>query len=351
MKDRVKQLVRYEKWKRLFEKYERILIPGTLVFGVIIDFVTFRSIKIETAFLILSVYVVIAALSIIGLNVRRPVKYLSLIAPLALQFTFGALLSASLIFYWFSGAISVSWPLILIIAILMTSNEVLRHYYLHPIVQVSVYYFILFSLATLIFPFAFNSIDVTMFVYAGFGSLIVIALFVTILARLFNHVRPLRPRMAASVLCIFAVMNLLYFFDIIPPIPLSLREAGVYHEIKVIGGAYKLTGEEETFVDKFLPGQTIHVQKGQPVYVYSSIFAPSKLSTRIFHHWQWFDDKKNGWIDKDRLSFPITGGRDEGYRGYSLKTVVPEGKWRVNVETERGQVLGRVGFKVLSVLN
>lgn len=348
MKDRVKQLIRYEKWKRLFEKYERVLIPGTLVFGVIVDFVTFRSIRIETAFLILGVYVVIAALSIVGLNVQRPVRYLPLVAPLTLQFTFGALLSASLIFYWFSGAISVSWPLIAIIAILMTSNEVLRHYYLHPIVQVSLYYFILFSLATLILPFVFNSIDVSLFIYAGFGSLILIAVFVLMLARLFAHIRPLRLQMAISILSIFALMNFLYFFDVIPPIPLSLREAGVYHEIKVIGGEYVLTGENETLIDKFLPGQTIHLQKAKRVYVYSAIFAPAKLTTKIFHRWQYFDEEKNEWIDKDRLSFSITGGRDEGYRGYSLKTVVAEGKWRVNVETARGQVLGRVGFKVVS---
>lgn len=337
--------------KQLFEKYEHVLIPGTLVFGVIVDFVTFRSIKIETAFLILGVYVVIAALSIIGLNMRRPVKYLPLVAPLTLQFTFGALLSASLIFYWFSGAISVSWPLILIIAILMTSNEVLRHYYLRPTIQVGVYYFILFSLATLIFPFAFNSIDVSMFIYAGFGSLIAIALFVAILTRFFEHIRPLRPQITAAVLTVFGAMNLLYFFDIIPPIPLSLREAGVYHEIKVISGEYRLTGEEETLIDKFLPGETIHLQKGKPVYIYSAIFAPAKLNTKIYHRWQWFDQKENKWIDKDRLSFLITGGRDKGYRGYSLKTAVPPGKWRVNVETARGQVLGRVGFKVISVLN
>lgn len=341
--------MKFEKWKRWFEKYERVLIPGTLVFGVLVDFVTFRSINIETAFLILEAHVLVAAASIVALNVQRPMRYLPLVAPLTLQFSFGALLSASLIFYWFSGTISVSWPLIAIIAILMTSNEVLRHYYLRPTIQISVYYFILFSLLILLFPFVFNSIDVALFVYAGLGSLILIALFVAILARFFDHIRPLRPRMAASIFSIFALMNIFYFFDMIPPIPLSLREAGVYHAINVADGAYTLLAEKETLIDKFLPGQTIHLQKGKRVYVYSAIFAPAKLQTTIFHRWKYFDEEKNTWIDKDRLSFSITGGRDDGYRGYSLKTVLASGKWRVNVETKRGQVLGHIGFEVVDV--
>ncbi len=343
--------------KRLFEKYERVLIPAALVLGVSVDFVTFRSIRIETAFLILGVYVVVAGGSITLLNLRSlgstgvSLGMTKIIAPLTLQFSFGALLSASLIFYWFSGAFSVSWPLIALIAILMTSNEVLRHYYLRPIIQVTVFYFILFSLATLVLPFVFNSIDVSLFVYAGFGSLILIAIFVAILARLFEHIRPIRQHIAASVLSVFAIMNLLYFFNIIPPIPLSLRAAGVYHNIQSVGGAYQLMGESESLIDKFLPGQTIHLQKGKRVYVYSAIFAPAKLNTTIFHQWQFFDEEKNKWIDKDRLSFAMRGGRDKGYRGYSLKTVVAPGKWRVSVETKRGQVLGRIPFNVISVAN
>ncbi len=341
----------YSKLKRLFEKSERVLIPGTLVFGVIVDFLTFRSIKIETTFLILGVYVVVAGVSIVLINFGSlgKLKMTKIIAPLTLQFSFGALLSASLIFYWFSGAFSVSWPIIAIIAIFMTSNEVLRHYYLRPIIQVTVYYFILFSLATLTLPFIFNSIDVSMFVYAGFGSLIAMVIFIVILERLFAHIRPIRPHIIAAVLSVFAIMNILYFFNVIPPIPLSLREAGVYHDIKSISGTYTLMAEQESLIDKFLPGQTIHLQKGRRVYVYTAIFAPAKLNTTIFHQWQFFDEEKDEWIDKDRLSYTMIGGRDEGYRGYSLKTAIAPGKWRVNVETHRGQVLGRVPFKVVSV--
>ena len=43
------------------------------------------------------------------------------------------------------------------------------------------------------------------------------------------------------------------------------------------------------------------------------------------------------------------GGRDGGYRGYSIKNDVTAGKWRVNVKTGDGKLIGRVGFTVEDV--
>lgn len=328
--------------KELYTRYERWLIPGALVFGVIVDFVTFKSIQIGTAFLVLGAHMLIAAGAIALLNAR---KWL-LIAPLALQFSFGALLSASFIFYWFSGSLSVSWPILALLAVLMASNEVLRHWFERPVIQFTVFFFILFSIGTLVFPYAFNSIEETMFVLAGVISLIVIALFVFALERHLAHLRALRPRIATGVIGVFALMNLLYLFNIIPPIPLSLREAGVYHLVERQGGVYSVTEEKRHWIDRLLPGQTIHIEKGRSVYVYASVFAPAKLNTTIYHRWQYYDEKQSRWVDTDRLSYTITGGRDEGYRGYSRKSALAAGKWRVGVETERGQTLARIGFRV-----
>lgn len=356
MKERIKQWIRYEQWKRFFERYERVFVPGALVLGVVVDFVTFRSISIASTFYILGGHVCLAVLSIILLNGKETkrgkiVSYARLIAPLVLQFSFGALLSASFIFYWFSGSFSVSWPLLGIVVVLMTSNEVLRHYYQRPVIQFSVFYFILFSLGTLVFPFLFNSIDVSLFVLSGVGSLVLVFLFILILSRWFENIRRLRIPISISILFVFTLMNFLYFLNVIPPIPLSLSEAGVYHYVERTETGYLVQTEEETWMDRLLPGQSIHVVKGKGVYVFTSIFSPIKLTTTIYHRWQYFDQTKNTWVDKDRLSFSLTSGRQEGYRGYSMKTVVPAGKWRVNVETKNGQVLGRIRFEVISVAN
>jgi len=139
-------------------------------------------------------------------------------------------------------------------------------------------------------------------------------------------------------------MNSLYFLNIIPPIPLSLKDAEVGYNVNSAGGSYSVLVEKQSILDRIVPGQTIHKKVGGTVAVYTSIFAPGDLKTSIYHHWQY---KKDGeWITKDKLAFGIFGGRKEGFRGYSIKSDVPPGKWRVDVETKRGQVLGRVRFSV-----
>ena len=337
-----------------YDRYERWLIPGALVLGVVVDFVTFTSIQIETAFLILGGHVLIAGGAIVflqaeipRLNEKRSLGMtMKVIAPLALQFSFGALLSASFVFYWFSGALSVSWPILCILAVLMASNDVLRHWFERPVVQFTVFAFILFSIATLVFPYVLNSVEESVFVLAGVSSLVLLALFAWPLLRFLPHLRALRPQITIGVIGMFVFMNGLYFFNIIPPIPLSLREAGVYHQVARSGAAYVLTAEARSLFDRLLPGQTVHLQPGQRVYLYTALFAPAKLHTTIVHRWQFFDPARDEWVDRDQLSFPLTGGRDEGYRGYTQKSALQEGKWRVSVETKRGQTLARVGFRV-----
>ncbi|MBI4713738.1 DUF2914 domain-containing protein [Candidatus Uhrbacteria bacterium] len=353
MQDRIKKLFRYEKLKRLYVKYERVLLPGTLLFGVAVDFVTFRSIQIQTAFLILAVHILVVGIAITLLHIAnrsgKIISYLCLLAPLIFQFSLGALLSASLIFYWFSGSFSVSWPILIIIAFLMLSNEVFRSYYLKPIVHMSVFYFVLFSVFSVIFSYVFNSLGPFFFVAAGLMSLGFFLLYVTALSKFFDSVRQIGKSIASSALLIFVLMNGLYFFNLIPPIPLSIREAGVYHNIVRSGGEYQLKDEERSFIERLLPVQTVHINNGDRVFVFTSIFAPAELNTTIVHNWQFYDEQKRKWIDKDRLSFLVNGGREAGYRGYSMKKTVTDGMWRVDVETKRGQVLGRVRFRIETV--
>src|SRR5438046_3026621 len=63
----------------------------------------------------------------------------------------------------------------------------------------------------------------------------------------------------------------------------------------------------------------IYRSPGERVYVFSAIFAPSGLSTIIFHEWQHYDENTKDWVTTNTEQFPIIGGRDGGYRGYSFK--------------------------------
>jgi hypothetical protein len=82
-----------------------------------------------------------------------------------------------------------------------------------------------------------------------------------------------------------------------------------------------------------------------PVYSFSSVFAPVTLQTTIYHHWQWRPFHEHAsFITTDRIPITISGGREKGYRMYTMKHRVQTGEWRVNVETEDGRILGRMTF-------
>lgn len=361
MKSHLKQI------KHFFEKYERVMLPLMLLFGVTTDYFAFKSIDTQWAFIWLGFHLVLALITIAYLNLYdayeshllffigrgmkrgRFLQYLRLLAPMLLQLSFGALLNASFVFYWFSASFSVSWPFFTIVVLLMVSNDVFRHYFVKPVVQIGVYFFACFSILALMIPYLMNSIDPQWFIVAGAAAFAIVMIYTVLLSQKLPEVRKHQVSILLSVFGILAIMNGLYFFNLIPPIPLSLREADVYHSVVKSGDGYRVLDEDRSLFSQFDPEETIHVLKTDRVFVYSAIFAPADLSTEIFHRWQYFDPAEKDWIDQSKYSFTVTGGRQAGYRGYSLKANVTPGKWRVSVETERGQVLARVRFKVENV--
>lgn len=86
---------------------------------------------------------------------------------------------------------------------------------------------------------------------------------------------------------------------------------------------------------------------GSPVYCFSSVFAPRTLETDIRHRWEKYNSETEEWDTVARIPFPIRGGRDSGYRGYTQTFQVTTGVWRCSVETNRGSLLGRTEFTVV----
>jgi hypothetical protein len=130
-------------------------------------------------------------------------------------------------------------------------------------------------------------------------------------------------------------------------LPLALKEAGVYHNVTKIGTDYHLTVEPQPwYVKLFSYNAVFHTKAGTTAYAYSAIFAPSGLSTTIVHEWQYYDEGEKQWVTAGTQRFPINGGRDGGYRGWSEKSNLTPGKWRVNVKTQYGQLVGVIRFAV-----
>ena len=77
----------------------------------------------------------------------------------------------------------------------------------------------------------------------------------------------------------------------------------------------------------------------------TAIFAPTRLSTTIVHDWEYYDETENDWVLRSSVSFAINGGREKGFRGYTISDSAEVGKWRVNVKNG-GKLVGRVSFRI-----
>lgn len=133
---------------------------------------------------------------------------------------------------------------------------------------------------------------------------------------------------------------------VLPPVPLAVFEAAVVRDVSVRGGAYTLTYADPPWWAPLREDErTVAWRPGQPVWVFTAIFAPTGLTTGITHVWERRLD--GAWAETDRIPYAMTGGRDGGYRGYTRKRRLAPGDWRVRVETADGRELVRVPFTLV----
>ncbi len=340
--------------------YMRYVSPLALVAGFAADhLVLLRRVDMWTSHLLFFSYLIIAAGCIVVLNLitsgrlRQPwlMKVTPLI-PVVAQFAFGGLFSGYLSLYSRSAAFAVSWIFVLIVAALLLGNERFVRQYMKFPFQISIFFTVLFSFFIFFLPVVFHRIGPYMFLASGLASLCVVALFLSLLYWLTPEiVRRERTRVARSIAVIFVIFNILYFSNAIPPLPLALKDAGIYHSVaRNSDGGYTLLAEPVPWYEAYLRYNTLfHYGAGESAYAYSAIFAPSGLATVILHEWQRYDTGLGQWVTTDTLRFPIIGGRDGGYRGYSIKAGIIAGKWRVNVITQYGQLIGRISFTTVPV--
>jgi len=350
---RISLFKRLDRW---YLSHERRLTSLALIGGFVVDNFTLDRIDLWFENLIIFSYILVAGLGIFVINLcenqvltGRFFKGLSRWLPLFVQFAFGGLFSAFIIFYSRSASLTSSLLFVSVFAILLIGNEFFRKYYTRLGFQMTLFFVGVFSFMIFFLPVLFGKMGPWMFIFSGIVSLIFIKIFSSLLyVYVPGRVRRSRKTFWPSILVIFIVINTLYFTNFIPPIPLSLKDAGVYHNVEKISGGNYLTKKENRSLNDILHFKnTFHLLEYQPVYLYSSVFAPSKLNINIFHQWQYQNPSNNIWITADSMSFPIGGGRDGGYRGYSVKQNVFEGSWRVNIITEHDQLLGRVNFEVI----
>lgn len=346
----------FGKLKRYVEKYERRTSLFASVFGFLTDVFTLTRIDHLFTEILLFSYLAVASAGIFFVSLldekKLPESYARFrpVVVVLIQFAFGGLFGRYFLHYFGSASLFTSWPFILILAGLLIGNEFARKYYGRFVFNLSIFYLTVLFFLTFYIPVVLGQMGDTIFLVSGALSIGVILLYLKVFFRYLPElINAHRGILITLIFGIYATTNVLYFTRIIPPLPLGLHDVGVYYSVDRTEKGYEVQSALQSYnlLQKWLHLRTtMYITEGMPVYVYSAVFAPINFGTTVVHQWERYDTTENVWIPGGKISFPIIGGEDRGYRGYSFKNNVTPGLWRVNIETENGLVIGRTTFRV-----
>ncbi len=332
------------------QRRERHLSAFAMVAGFIVDSIFFERIDLWQTQIVFASYTAICFVAIPLLHWiesrQLPALRLRLLLPLTIQFALGGFWSGFVIFYGRSAVLGASWPFLLFLFLVFVGSEYFSKYHARLVFTSVLFFFALYSYAIFAVPVYTGTIGTMTFLGSGLVAICVFALF-TILLRFLSRDRFLSDlwRIRAGALIVLAVMNISYFTNILPPLPLSAVAGGIYNKVWRVPGNYMASSEDQSWKVRYLGfSPTMHVTQGRSLFAYSSVFAPTSLKTKIVHEWQRYDTNQKKWVTTATVSYPIVGGRDGGYRGYSTAYVFSSGKWRVNIETSDGRLIERLSF-------
>ncbi len=228
--------------------------------------------------------------------------------------------------------------IIAILAIITTFDDVYRALILkNKITQFLFYTFNLFAFLNFSLPVIFGIRNIySLYISISLSVLFLAPLFVDY-REIFRRSKPVLKgfNSGAAVIVGMILISILAISlskGFIPPVPLKL-----------------VTGTASLDIDRIKkepikPFESISSKGLDTIYCYTSIFAPMGIHETLWHVW-----KKDGAVVQ-KIPQEITGGRKEGFRTWSKRTAVgnnAKGKWTVDVETDGGQMIGRVRFEII----
>lgn len=342
--------------RNFYGRFERPISSFSLIFGFVFDALTLKRVDTlwENVWVLAHLIIIGIFITLIHLQEnevggeKNPKKahfwYVNI-----LQFFFGGILSTYLVFYFRSADIFVTWPFIALLVIAFVANESLKRHYIRLSFQISLFFLSIYSFAIFLVPVVTHQIGSWIFIISGLISMIFIMLFLKVLFYFIkDKFTESKKLITFLILGIFLIINFLYFTNLIPPIPLSLKDGGVYHAIqRNIDGNYDVTYEDYGWRGYFVLYPDYNEIIGEPVYAYSAIFSPKGLNITITHEWQHYNEVQSKWVTERIINLPVIGGRDGGFRTYSARSNLVAGKWRVNIKTEQGQTIGHLRFNIV----
>jgi hypothetical protein len=253
------------------------------------------------------------------------------------HFLTGSLLSSFTIYYVKSSSLTQSSIFILFVLALLVINEAEIFQKSSDWIKLLVLQFCVTSFTIIYLPVLIGITGtITFIISVILSSLVLPYIFKKLKNESYLH-------SIGSALVTSLSFFILYIFNIIPPVPLSIKEIGVYHQIKKVDNKYKLYKEVPFWKFWAQGDQDFIAQKNDKVYIYARIFAPKRFKEKVYIQWEKWNKT---WKTSDKIPMSITGGNSWGYKAYSYKSNYTPGIWRAKIITEDSRELGRVNFHI-----
>lgn len=264
---------------------------------------------------------------------------------LAMHFLFGSLLNTYSLFYIKSASVLHSLIFLLVMLLIVCANELPGVKKSNISMKIAMYAICVFSFFSIIFPLILGFVGWVplLLAIASTGGV-----FYGMYHLLSKHVEDsfslgkivLAP--GGSIILLFLVF---FFMGWIPPVPLSVVDQGIYHNIEKQNGEYLLYTEKKWWKFWHSGDQFFQARAGDKIYYYAQVYSPTRFSDEIFVQWSQ-KNKKGDWMPADKIPLQIVGGRKMGFRGFTYKSNYQPGEWRVQVLTSHGQEISRMDLEV-----
>jgi len=347
-----------EKLKNFYQDWQHLASPAFFVGGFLLDIVTLGRIDETTNILLFIIYLLVSLfifaweLELFKINTdsyssKHPLSLLRIYRDEIFHFSQGALLSAFTLFYFKSASHATSLIFLFAMTAFLLINELPFIQKLGPVFKGLLLQINILSLLLVYIPLIFGQVGTIIFLVALSTYCLVVGGGFYFLKKKELDIDTIKKSWLIPGISLFVVICFLRTFSLMPPVPLSLEKAGIYHKVERDYPLYNLYHEREWWRIWNSSDEYFRAAPGDAIYFFTRIFAPGGFKDMIYLHWQKSID--GDWQTSDRIPLKISGGRQQGYRGFSFKTNHSPGEWRVLVETKSGLEIGRLSFEIEEV--
>jgi len=225
----ISPVTRFNHLYQTYGKYQPIVF---FIGGFLWDSITLTRIDRLSDNLVLLAYLFMLGFSIILVNrvesglIRNQfvLKYRKWY-PLAIQFFLGGLFSSYVVFYFQSASVTKNWLFLGILIILLFANEFLEKRLTNIYLQLTLYFLACFAFFNFFIPVIVKKMNFFIFILSGILSVAIISIFLRQFFYTWSIIKGNETlRISAIILSLFLLINIAYFKNWIPPVPLSHRQ-------------------------------------------------------------------------------------------------------------------------------